>query len=167
VEERIKWGAPNFEYKGLLGGFAAFKQHVGWGLWKAKLLKDPHGVVLTDASSIMGTGKPTSVKELPPDDVIVALIKQAADLNERGVKTPGRGSNVKRAPPKTPPDLAAALKKNAKAASTFKGFSPSCKREYIEWITEAKQDATRQRRLAQAIEWMAEGKSRNWKYQKR
>ena len=63
-----------------------------------------------------------------------------------------------------PPDLAAALKKNAQARATFDGFSPSHKKEYIEWIVEAKRDETRQRRLSQAIEMLAEGKTRNWKY---
>jgi len=165
AEERIKWGVPCIEYKGLVGGFAGFKQHVGLVLWKAKLLKDPKGVVLSSPDSVMGTGKFTSVRELPPDKVIVGLIKQAVKLNEQGVKTPGRGAEANRAIPKTPPDLAAALKKNAEAAATFKTFTPSCKREYVEWITEAKQDATRQRRIVQAIAWMAAGKSRNWKYQ--
>jgi hypothetical protein len=165
VVEVVKWGSPSFEHHGILGGVAAFKRHVGWGLWKAKLLKGPCGAVLGAASSIMGTGKPTGVDDLPADDVIVDLIKQVARLNEGVVKTPGRGSSVKRSAPRTPPDLAAALKANAKAAATFAKFSPSCKREYVEWIVDAKQDETRKRRLAQAIEWMAQGKSRNWKYQ--
>ena len=88
------------------------------------------------------------------------------DLNERGVKLP-RTPPARKAPPKTPHDLAAALKRNAKAAAVYKGFSPSHKREYIEWITEAKQPATRQKRLKQAIEWIAQGKPRNWKYMRK
>jgi uncharacterized protein YdeI (YjbR/CyaY-like superfamily) len=164
LDEQLKWGAPTFVHKGIVGGMAAFKQHVGWGLWKAKLLKDAAGAIQDKSGSIMGGGKLTSAKELPPDRVMVDLIKQAVVLNERGAKTPGRGSQAKRAAPRTPPDLTAALKKNAKAAATYAAFTPSCKREYVEWITEARQDATRQRRLTQAIQWMAQGKSRNWKY---
>ena len=163
VEEKLKWSHPSFEYKGMLGGMAAFKQHVSWGFWKAALLNDPHGVMKSDASSPMGGGSPRALSELPSDQIILDLLKQAIELNEKGVKLPKR-SGKRKPPAKVPADLSAALKKNAKAAATFEDFSPSHKREYIEWITEAKQDETRKRRLAQAIEWMAQGKARNWKY---
>lgn len=162
IEEKIKWGVPSFERKGIVGGFAGFKQHVGWGMPKAKLLNDPTGALRTDVASILST-KLTSVKDLPPDKVILDLIRQAVALNEQGVKP-----TVKpKAPAKTPPDLAAALKASDRAAAAFRDFAPSHKREYIEWITEAKQPATRQRRIAQAVEWIAEGKPRNWKYMKK
>ena len=96
---------------------------------------------------------------------IFAPIKKAAALNDAGVKI----ERVRRepAPVRVPADLSSALKKNAQAQAAFKEFSPSHKREYVEWITDAKTDETRTRRLTQAIEWMAEGKSRNWKYEKR
>jgi uncharacterized protein YdeI (YjbR/CyaY-like superfamily) len=162
VEESFKWGRPSFEYKGMLGGMAAFKEHVVWGFWKGSLLKDPTNAMQNRGAG-MGGGCLSDVSQLPPDKIIIDLIKQAVELNEKGMKLPPR-KVVKRPPLKTPPDLAAALKKNAKAAKTFEGFSPSHKREYIEWITEAKQEATRARRLAQAIEWVAAGKPRNWKY---
>lgn len=165
IEEKIKWGCPSFEYKGMVGGFAAFKKHVSWGFWKASLLNDPNGALKSTASSPMGGGSPTSVRELPPDDVLLDLIRQAVQLNLDGVKL-ARPKNAGRAPPETPPDLAAALKKNARARATYHAFSPSHQREYVEWITEAKRPETRTRRLAQTIEWLAEGKSRNWKYER-
>lgn len=165
IEEKIKWGCPSFEYKGMVGGFAAFKKHVSWGFWKASLLSDPKGVLKSTASSPMGGGSPGTVKELPADGVLIDLIKQAVQLNIDGVKL-ARPKNARRTPPKTPPDLAAAMKKNAKARATYEGFSPSHQREYVEWITEAKRPETRAKRIAQAIEWLAEGKSRNWKYQR-
>jgi uncharacterized protein YdeI (YjbR/CyaY-like superfamily) len=162
IEEKLKWGVPSFEYKGMVGGMAAFNKHLTWGLWKAKLLNDPRGI-LNDHAGSMGGGKITDVSQLPSDKLILDLIRQAVQLNEQGVKLP-RPESKKRPPPKTPPDLAGALRKNAKASATFEAFSPSHKREYIEWITEAKQDETRQRRLKQAIDWLAQGKPRNWKY---
>jgi uncharacterized protein YdeI (YjbR/CyaY-like superfamily) len=163
LEEKIKWGHPSFEYKGPLGGVAAFKQHAVWGLWKSKLVNDPHGALAGDGPR---AGKFTDVSQLPPDAVLIDLIKQAAALNDQNVKVP-KATTKPRPALKIPPDLAAALKKNTKAAAAFQQFSPSHKREYIEWITEAKQEETRARRLAQAIEWMAQGKPRNWKYMAR
>lgn len=164
IEETVKWGVPSFEYQGIVGGMAAFKKYVTWGLWKAKLL-DGVQDMRSDQSSHMSGGAIADVSEIPPDAKVVALIKQAVKLNEDGVKLPQR-SGKKKPPPKTPSDLAAALKNNAKAAASYAAFSPSHKREYCEWITEAKQAETRARRLAQAIEWLAEGKSRNWKYER-
>jgi uncharacterized protein YdeI (YjbR/CyaY-like superfamily) len=166
IEEKLKWGVPSFEYKGIVGGFAAFKQHVNWGLWKASLLDDPTGAMRPDTSSPMSGGRITSVRDLPPDSVMLDLIRQAVDLNERGVKVP-RPKPAKRPLPRTPADLAAALKANARAASIFRAFPPSHRRDYIEWITEAKQPATRARRLEQAVTWIAAGKPRNWKYMAR
>jgi hypothetical protein len=181
IEEKLKWGMPSFEHNGIVGMMAGFKQHARWGLWKSKQLDDPRDAVAGGSSSTMGMNKVTSLADLPGDDVIIDLIKQAVALNARGgvkrsaPRTGGAAANatasrakVKPRPaPKPPADLAAALKKNAKAATTFKNFSPSHRREYIEWITEARQPETRQRRLAQTIEWLAEGKPRNWKYMKR
>jgi uncharacterized protein YdeI (YjbR/CyaY-like superfamily) len=167
VEETMKWGAPFFDHKGVLGNMAAFKQHVGWGFWKAKLMEDPEGILTVgEGGSAMGGVKVTDVSQLPPDKVLVAYVREAVRLNEEGIRQEPR---TKRAPAEieVPDDLQRALKKEPRAAATFKAFSPSNKREYIEWIADAKQDATRQKRLAQAVEWMAEGKTRNWKYQKK
>jgi uncharacterized protein YdeI (YjbR/CyaY-like superfamily) len=165
IEEKIKWGVPSFEYKGIVGGMVAFKKYVTFGLWKAALLDDPAGLFRNDHASSMNVDKITKLSELPPDKVLVAYIKQAVDLNERGVKLPPP-KKKQQPPPQAPDDLLAALKKNKTALAAFEDFSPSHRREYIEWITEAKRDETRQKRIATTIEWLAEGKPRNWKYMK-
>ena len=162
VEETLKWGVPHFEYQGVIAGMAAFKQHAAFGFWKRRLMKDPAGF-FSKGESGMGGRKIRSMDELPSDTVLLGYIREAVALNEQGVRVPR--STRKKPPVRTPPYLAAALKKNAKARRTFENFSPSQKRDYVDWLTDAKQEATRERRLATAIEWMAEGKSRNWKYQ--
>jgi uncharacterized protein YdeI (YjbR/CyaY-like superfamily) len=162
VEETMKWSFPNFMYKGMLCSMASFKEHCSFGFWKQSLIVDENS---GKAAEGMGSfGKITKLTDLPSKKVLSGYIKEAMKLNDTGVKKP--------APPKkkgardlaVPDDLATALKKNAKARTTFDDFSPSHKREYIEWITEAKTDATRERRLQTTIEWLAEGKPRNWKY---
>lgn len=164
IEESIKWGMPHFEHQGIVGMMAAFKQHVTFGFWKAKLLSDPHGS-LKGGTTPMGT-KVKSLDDLPSDEILLTLIREAVALNEQGVKVEKKP--VKKKPRATvPADLKAALAKNAKARKTFEELSPSHQREYIEWLNEAKQQATRQRRLATTLEWLVEGKSRNWKYMKK
>ena len=164
VEETVKWSMPAFMHNGIVCGMAAFKQHAAFNLWKADM------IVGSDADrDAMGQfGRITKVSDLPSKKILAGYIRQRAALNEAGAKAPKvpkPGAKRKPAAPATvPPDLAAALRKNAKARATFEGFSPSHKREYVEWITEAKRDETRQRRLGQAIEMLAEGKTRNWKY---
>lgn len=160
VEETIKWGMPAFEYKGILGGMAGFKAHCAFMLWKGSLV----GAKNRDA---MGQfGRITAPSDLPKDSVLIGYVKEAARLNAEGVKVPRPPREAKK-PLETPPDLASALKKNAKARATFEGFSPSHKREYVEWIAEAKTEETRRKRLGTAVEWMAEGKPRMWKYMKK
>jgi hypothetical protein len=162
VEETMKWGVPHFEYKGVIAGMAAFKQHAAFGFWKRRLMQDPAGF-FSKGESGMGGRKIRSLDELPSDTVLLGYIREAVALNEQGARVP---RSTRRKPPvKAPPYLTAALKKNAKARKTFEGFSPSQQREYVEWLTDAKQEVTRERRLATAIEWMAQGKTRNWKYQ--
>ena len=162
VEETLKWGAPSFTYAGgILCQMAAFRQHASFGYWKHAL------VVGADAPrGGMGSyGKLASVGDLPPREQLVADIRRAMKLNEAGVKTLAvRKAATPRPAPEAPADLAAALAANPRAKTTFDAFPPSGKREYIEWLTEAKRGETRARRLAQAIEWMAQGKPRNWKY---
>ena len=153
VEETIKWSAPFFDYKGPLCGMAAFKSYCGFHFWKAPLLGKEE------------IGRIAAIDDLPPKKELIATLKNAAQLNEEGVKVERKRTPKKEA--KTPDDLAAALKKNKKAAATFENFSPSHRREYIEWISDAKSDETRKRRLDQALEWLAQGKSRNWKYMKK
>src|SRR5262245_19388617 len=160
VEEDLKWSTPSFMYKGILCGMAAFKQHATFGFWKHDLVTGSPRV-----EGSMGFGRLTKVSDLPPKKALVAYVKKAAALNETGVK-PARAP-MKRAPKppaQAPADLVAALRKNKTAPATFDAFSPSAKREYVEWITEAKTDETRARRLKTAVEWIAQGKQRNWKY---
>jgi uncharacterized protein YdeI (YjbR/CyaY-like superfamily) len=157
VEETIKWGMPHFDYKGMLCGMAAFKAHCALGFWKNKL-------VLERNPEAMGHfGRITRLSDLPADRVLLGYVREAARLNEAGVKAPRKAREPKKALA-TPADLGAALRKNAKAKDTFEAFSPSHRREYVEWITGAKTEETRRKRLGTAIEWMAQGKPRNWKY---
>ncbi|HEY0141865.1 MAG TPA: YdeI/OmpD-associated family protein [Thermoanaerobaculia bacterium] len=165
IEEVMKWGAPHFDHNGIVGSMAAFKEHVRWGFWKARLMKDPHGILDPIGDTSMSGAKVKTVKELPPDKVLREYIREAVQLNLDQVKVP-RPKREARPPAEVPDDLAGELKKNKKAREVFDAFPPSHRHEYIAWITEAKQPATRQKRLAQAIEWMAEGKQRNWKYVK-
>jgi uncharacterized protein YdeI (YjbR/CyaY-like superfamily) len=163
VEEGIKWGMPHFLYHGeILCGMGSFKAHAVLGFWKGPL------IVGKDKEEGMGQfGCLTSVKDLPSDKVMLGYIKAAMKLTDEGVKSPTRGKNAKPKPPIKPPAwFLTALKKSAAARKHFEAFSPSRKREYLEWLTEAKTDATRDKRLAMAIAWMAEGKEYNWKYKK-
>ncbi|HUS18472.1 MAG TPA: YdeI/OmpD-associated family protein [Terriglobales bacterium] len=160
VEETLKWSMPSFMYKGILAGMAGFKQHCVLGFWKHKL------VVGHDRNEdAMGSfGRITDVSQLPNDKNMALLIKKAMKLNDEGVKVARKPVSKVKAPLRPPTYFVAALKRNRKAKATYDTFSYSCKKEYLEWITEAKTEETRNRRLTQAIEWMAEGKQRNWKY---
>lgn len=161
VEESIKWGHVSFGHRGIMCGIAAFKEHVTFGFWKGTLIVAQNGV---DVEPAMGQfGRLTSLKDLPAKRVLVSYVKKAAALNEAGVKV--ERVVRPRAPLKVPPAFAAALAKNPRARTTFEGFSPSCRREYLEWITEAKRDETRARRIATSVTWLAAGKKRNWKYE--
>lgn len=164
VEETLKWSMPTFVHAdGILCTMAAFKQHASFGFWKHAL------VVGSDvAAEGMGSfGKLTSVRDLPEKRQLAAYIRKAMRLNEQGVKLPpARKTTAPKPLPEVPADFAGALQINAAARAAFEGFAPSHRREYLEWILEAKREQTRERRIAQAVEWLAEGKSRNWKYEK-
>ena len=160
-EETLKWSSPSFIYKGkILAGFAAFKAHATFGFWSGSQV-----VATSDkAPTAMGQfGRLTSIDELPPRAELAALTRKAMQLIDDGVK-PVRNKTVK-APFSVPQDLRAAIDAVPAARTTFEGFPPSCQREYVEWVTEAKRDETRAKRLAQTVEWLAEGKRRNWKYE--
>jgi uncharacterized protein YdeI (YjbR/CyaY-like superfamily) len=162
AEETMKWSMPHFMYKGrMMAGMAAFKAHATFGFWRG-------GEVLGETGAerdAMGQfGRLASAADLPPDEVLHALIRRAAALNEAGPK-PSRPKQAAKPELETPADLSQALDANAPARATFDGFPPSCRREYVEWVVEAKRPETRARRVAQAVEWMAEGKRRNWKYE--
>jgi len=160
VEETIKWRMPAFEYKGPFCGMAAFTQHCVFGFWKSPLVVGSAG---PDDNPMGFREKLTSVKDLPSKSEFRASIKKAMDLNDRGIRVP-RPKRGPKAEIAVPDYFSAAIKKNKKAQAAFDKFSPSHRREYLEWITEAKTDATRTRRMEQALAWMAEGKPRNWKY---
>ena len=167
IEESIKWGFPHFEYKGVVGSMAAFKQHAGFGFWKGDLMRDPEGLFTGTRKMTMSACKVRHVSELPADKVLIAYIQEAVALNEQGIQQPKAKRTAGRKPVVVPNYFRAALERNKKALATFEAFSPSHQREYVEWVTEAKQEATRERRLATALEWLAEGKSRNWKYERK
>ena len=160
VEEQIKWGMPSFVFgDGILCSMAAFKQHVTFGYWK-------HALVMGEGAERDGMGsygRMHAPKDLPTKARLRADLKKAIALNVEGTKV----AKVARPRPaaSVPEDLAAALARNAAARKTFEAFPPGQRREYIEWIVEAKRADTRARRLLQAIEWLAEGKRRNWKYE--
>jgi uncharacterized protein YdeI (YjbR/CyaY-like superfamily) len=162
VVETIKWSMPHFDHKGMMCGMAAFKAHCAFGFWKTELILGPGE---TKEKSGMGSfGCIRSLADLPSEKTLIGYVKKAAALNEAGIKAPGRAQPKKRAPLATPDYFTAALKKNAKARNTFEDFSPSHRREYIEWVTEAKREETRKERLEKSIKWLSEGKARNWKY---
>lgn len=164
VEEGIKWSMPFFSHHGgTMCMMAAFKQHCSFRFW---LTRD----VLGDSADEDGMGqfgKLTSLRDLPSDKQLIAYLRKAMALNEAGVKL-SRPKATARPAPTVPDDLAALLaqKKHAAARKTWAGFGPGAQREYVDWIGEAKTDATRQKRLATTLEWLGEGKKRNWKYEK-
>jgi uncharacterized protein YdeI (YjbR/CyaY-like superfamily) len=162
VEETVRWQHPNFDYKGVMCGMAAFKQHCVFGFWKEALLLDP--AKLPEKRAMGSFGCITSLADLPSEKRLIGYVKKAVALNEAGIKAPGRAKPKQREPLEVPDYFNAALTKNAKARKTFEAFPPSKRRDYIEWVTEAKRDETRKERLARSIKWLGEGKSRHWKY---
>ena len=162
VEEAMKWSFPHFMYKGMLCSMASFKQHCAFGFWKGSLVLN--GNQTRDAMGHLG--RITTLRDLPSKKALTGYIREAAALNDQGVKVARQPMRATPRPLNVPTDLAGALEKNKQAKSAFDAFPPSHKREYVEWITDAKSDDTRTRRLTTAIEWMAKGKSRNWKYER-
>ncbi len=160
VEETIKWQFPHFDYKGVICGVAAFQSHCAFGFWKAELILGDN----RKGEEAMGQfGRIESLVDLPDDKTLIAYVRKAAALNEAGVKKP-RAEPRAKPPLVLPRDFATALRQSAKAQRHFKSFTPSKKREYVEWITEAKREATRQKRVETAVAWISQGKIRNWKH---
>lgn len=159
-EETIKWGMPFFTYGGRpLANMAAFKAHCAFGLWNG-------GGTLPDKSEAMGQlGRIASLEDLPPKASLAKMVKTQMAVIDAGESVKRKPKQEARPSPEVPPDLAAALEKNAKARKAYESFPPGAQREYVEWIVEAKREETRNSRLAQAVEWMAQGKRRHWKYQ--
>jgi uncharacterized protein YdeI (YjbR/CyaY-like superfamily) len=169
VEETIKWSMPFFQVRGvILGHMAAFKQHCAIGLWGPEMNAILNAAGLHSEDGMGSLGKITSLKDLPADKQMLGYYRHAAELIVTGQRTKSlvRPKKAAKKPaPEIPAELTAALKKNKAAAKVFAAFSPSCQREYSDWITEAKRPETREKRITQAVEWIAEGKQRNWKYQ--
>jgi len=165
VEETMKWSVPHFDYRGeMMCAMAAFKAHCAVNFWKGALVVGETEKAKEAAGQL---GRITSVRDLPSDATFKRYVKTAMTLNEQGVKAPARDRSKAPKPVTVPAALAAALKKNKKAQAAFEALPPSHKREYCEWIADAKTDETRERRLATALDWIAQGKARNWKYQKK
>lgn len=163
VVETMKWSFPHFDYRGsMMCSMASFKGHCAFGFWKGSLIFEDGA----KSDEAMGQfGRITSLKDLPPKKQIAGYIRKAMKLNDEGIVA-ARTKTAPRAEIGVPRELASALTKNSEAQRQFKAFTPGKQREYNEWIAEAKTDATRAKRVAQAVEWIAEGKPRNWKYMK-
>jgi uncharacterized protein YdeI (YjbR/CyaY-like superfamily) len=161
VVETLKWSAPGFTLDGkILLMMASFKQHAALNFWRGQEIRGSKA-----SRDAMGQfGKLTSVDDLPSDAQFDELIREAVRLAATA-PAPRKTKHEPKPTPSIHPDFAAALKANPKAKAALDGFPPSAQRDYFEWISEAKQDATRAKRIATAIEWLAEGKRRHWKYQ--
>jgi uncharacterized protein YdeI (YjbR/CyaY-like superfamily) len=165
VEETLKWSMPFFTYKGMLCHMAAFKSHCSLGFWKSKLVMGNENSSSNDEKDGMGQfGRISSLKDLPSDKKMLAYIKEAKRLNDEGIQKPSKPKPKGARELAIPAELSAALKKNKKASAAFEGFSYSHKKEYVDWLTEAKREETKSQRLATTIGWLAEGKPRHWKY---
>jgi hypothetical protein len=167
VVEEMKWSTPHFGYKGMFCGMAAFKQHCIFGFWKHALIaRHAKGAMRRGVEAMGQFGRLTSLDDLPADAVMIALVKEAKRLNDEGIKP----SKRKVTPEKDrvlaiPAYFLQAVRKNKRALATFQAASYSFRKEYVVWVADAKAEETRARRLATAVEWMAEGKGRNWKYE--
>lgn len=162
VIETKKWSFPHFDYKGMMCSMASFKQHCAFNFWKQSLLDE--SAFPAEKTAMGSFGRITSLKDLPNDKTMKKLITDAMKLNDAGVSV--AKPKIEKAPLEVPAVLLEALAQNDRAAETFNNFPPSCKRDYAEWIGEAKSEQTRDKRLATTIEWLSEGKRRNWKYEK-
>ena len=165
VTETMKWSFPHFDYKGILCSMAGFKQHCVFGFWKAALMSDKRLLEMAKSEAAMGhLGKITRLQDLPPDKILIQYIKEARQLNEEGAKIVRKKNITTKKVLIVPADLKEAFGKNKKALNFFNAFSYSNKKEYLDWITEAKTGETRLKRLTTAIQWISKGKIRNWKY---
>ncbi len=165
INETIKWSFPHFVYKDNICSMASFKEHCTFGFWKASLMDDPYQLFGDRANAMGSLGRLETLKDLPSDAILIEYILVALKLDEAGIKIK-KPTNAPKAEIAMPADFAIELNQNPKAKLQFERFSPSHKREYLEWITTAKTEATRLKRMATTIEWLSEGKSLNWKYQK-
>lgn len=167
IEETIKWGFPHFDYKGTVCSMAAFKQHCAFGFWKSSLMSDKYLLFQKEEKTAMGQlGQIKSITDLPAG-ILKAYLQEAYGLNENNIKMPSKNKTVRTKELEIPSYFIHALSSDKKASEVFQKFSYSHKKEYIEWLTEAKTEETRTKRMATTLEWLAEGKSRMWKYTKK
>ena len=167
VQETIKWSFASFDYEGPFVTMAHFKQHCAFGFWKAALMKDSKNLKSNQETAMGHLGRITNIKDLPSDKIIIGYIKEAMKLNETGAKLPPRKKVTEATALPVPSYLKTAISKNKKAKEQWTVFTPGKKKEYIVWLAEAKTEETRNSRMEQAIEWISEGKIRNWKYLKK
>lgn len=169
VEEKMKWSFPHFDYKGeMMCSMAAFKQHAVFGFWKAALMKDKILIDNAKSETAMGhLGRICSIKDLPSDKKLIDWIKEAMNLNEMGIKLPTQPRSTAKKEIVVPDYFMSVLKKNKNALLTFNAFPYSHKKEYVQWISEAKTEATRNKRISSAIETLEAGKSKNWMYERK
>ncbi|MFD2584520.1 YdeI family protein [Pedobacter vanadiisoli] len=166
IEEKIKWGMPFFDYKGTVCHMASFKHHCAFGFWKGSLLKDEYGIFKERSEAMGSLGKITSFDDLPSDEILIAYIQQAIQLNEDNIKLPSKPKTTEKKALIVPEYFMEALNKVPKALAVFQNFSTSNKKDYVSWLEEAKTEATRIKRLETTLEWLSEGKTRMWKYKK-
>ena len=168
VKETWKWSFPFFDYKNeMMCSMAAFKKHCAFSFWKASIMSDPDKILTLKEKDAMGHfGQIMSLSDLPSDKIIIKYIKEAVRLNDEGIKLPSKTKSAEKKEVDVPEYFEKILNKNKKAKNTFDEFSYSHKKEYVQWITEAKTEETRMKRIGTAIEWLSEGKKRNWKYEK-
>jgi uncharacterized protein YdeI (YjbR/CyaY-like superfamily) len=165
LNETMKWSAPFFDHKGPVCHMAAFKQHCAFGFWKAGIMEDPQQILNQEADTAGGIGRITAGQHLPADEILIQYIRHAVSLNAEGVKAAQRVKKTESSAEIVIPEyFTTLLDQHPLAKTQFEKFSPSQKKEYTSWFEEAKTDATRSKRLLNAIEWISEGKIRNWKY---
>ncbi len=163
IQETMKWSMPHFDHKGTVCNMGSFKEHCALGFWKQSLMEQD---AFPAEKTAMGSfGRIASIKDLPSDKVMIGLIRQAVELNQKGIKVAKKPAAAT-TELVVPGDLIKALSKNKLAKTAFEQFSYSHKKEYVQWIEEAKTEPTRNKRLATTVEWLTEGKSKNWKYEK-
>ncbi|WP_231427324.1 MULTISPECIES: YdeI family protein [Pedobacter] len=167
IEEKMKWSMPFFELKGSVCHMASFKNHCAFGFWKGSLMKDEYNLFEKHENAMGSLGKIKSFKDLPPDEVLIAYIQQAIQLNEDGIKLPPKPKANDKPTLIVPAYFLDALQEDPIAMGVFQNFSESNKREYVNWLEEAKTETTKLKRLDNAMEWIAEGKPRMWKYLKK
>lgn len=165
VQETIRWGFPHFDHEGIMCSMASFKNHCAFGFWKSSIMKDAEVLKYNNQKAMGNAGKIQSLPDLLSDKIIISQIREAMKLNEDGIKLPERKNEDKKPVLITPDSLKRELVKNRKASNTYKNLSFAHKHEYIEWIEESKSEATKQKRILTTVEWLMEGKTRNWKYE--